>query len=226
MILWPVFHVITCTLYIYGYSSGFGSSLSAFFSISDFFTITLQHLISIYFGSFFLPLLLIYFRHRNGYISFEEELTQKGDPDPRATSRRIQKIILIALLIACLSISLTTYVIYEQLKYVDFALVAAVLQLSIVFPYWKLCDAIRLSGMPADLGWLSIAFTIGVFFNGYNDGEKHRIMDVKSFSDNARICKDYIILTPISGKYLVIFKDGTRKIIDSDCKSQIEFSKF
>ena len=64
-LLFPALHFSTCTIFMSGYSAGFGSNIGGLFSISDFFTITIQFLFTTYVANLLLPFIIIFSRHKS-----------------------------------------------------------------------------------------------------------------------------------------------------------------
>jgi hypothetical protein len=62
----PVVHVVACSLFLVGYSWGFESGVATLFTASDFFTVSLDHLVRMYALGMAFPLALLVYQHRSG----------------------------------------------------------------------------------------------------------------------------------------------------------------
>ncbi|PTS81391.1 hypothetical protein DBR17_09765 [Sphingomonas sp. HMWF008] len=212
-----------------GYSLGFGGNIGGLFSASDFFTITIQRLISTYVMSAGLPAVILFLRHRSGkpYISDEiaaeqDDLRKKRLENTAALMRIMVSVgFIVAFILWCIILFAEIYS-DSWIEYYMF-LTAATLA---IFPFWwKAAERFKFYGMPVEIAWCIMSFAVGVVGLGLNAGERDRRFSYAELSQHRMHCATHVVLTPIGTRFLSVTPDGVRHIINDECKVLFDFQK-
>lgn len=226
-IIVPVVHLVACGLYMAGYSIGFGGNIGGMFSASDFFTITIQHLITTYVLTLGMPLVVIFMRHRSGRTYAVDLIAREDDPLKKAeliatrhwvvgfTTWTLPVLALLALvMLACQFWTGAARDYY-------FALNMCILAL---FPsWWKIANHLKFYGLSVELAWCALAFTVGVVGLGMNSGERDRRYSYNDLSEGRMRCGKHVILSPIGNRFISVTPDNRRHLVNDECKVQFDF---
>jgi hypothetical protein len=228
-LLLPIVHIITCGLFMAGYSLGFGGNIGGLFSASDFFTITIQHLITTYTLSLMAPILFILSRHRTGRAYAIDLINAEKDEETRArlvsTRQFIVKLTSWVLpLFAILFVVMACLSIYAD-AHVEYYLTLNMLVLGFLPTWWNLMNRLKLGGLPVEIAWCAIAFAVGVVGLGLNIGQTDRRLPYTALTESRMRCSNQVILSPIGERFLSVTPDNRRHIINEDCKTQFDFQK-
>lgn len=228
-LLIPIVHLVTCGLYMAGYSLGFGGNIGALFSTSDFFTITIQRLISTYVMSAGLPAFILFVRHRSGKPYISDEIAAEQDESRKRRLQNTANLINLMLNVGFTAIFTLWIIIFIAQIYADYwidyymFLTTTILAL---FPiWWKVARRLNFHGMPVEIAWLILSFAIGVVGLGLNSGERDRRFSYTELFQHRMHCATHVVLTPIGTRFLSVTPDGTRHIINDECKILFDFQK-
>lgn len=229
VILVPVAHIIVCTLYIAGYSLGFGGNIGGLYSPVDFFTVTLQHLIYIYVLSLAMPILFILFRHRSGRTYASDEIAAETDPEKKValaqTASRVVSFFDYALpmflVLVLVSFSVSIYVD----TYIQYYLTFNAIVLSLYPTFIRLAEWLNFRGLRVEVAWSLISFTAAVVGLGLDSGQIDRRLTYDALAKGAMRCQGHVILTPIGQRFLSVTRDNRRHVVDADCKARFEFEQ-
>jgi hypothetical protein len=228
-LLIPVVHLVTCGLYMAGYSLGFGGNIGGLFSASDFFTITIQRLISTYVMSAGLPALILFVRHRSGKPYISDEIA--AEPDESRRDRLLKTAVLVRLtanvvfitnfIIWCIILIAEIYADY----WIEYYLFSTMTILALFPIWWKIAERLKFYGMPVEIAWCIFSFAVGVVGLGLNSGERDRRISYTELVQNRMHCATHVVLTPIGTRFLSVTPDGIRHIINDECKILFDFEK-
>jgi hypothetical protein len=226
-IIIPLVHLVACGLYMAGYSAGFGGNIGGMFSPSDFFTITIQHLITTYVLSLGMPMALILLRHRSGYTSAAELISQENDPEKKSrlitTQQWVVKVatwILPAMAaIAGLVLALQFWTAGARDYYFTFSFVL----LALLPTWWNLANRLNFEGLHVEFAWCALAFGIGVVGLAMNQGDRDRRFPYSALTDTRMHCGNHVILSPIGDRFISVTPDNRRQLITDECKVQFVF---
>ena len=226
-IIVPVVHLAACGLYMAGYSTGFGGNIGGMFSASDFFTITIQHLVATYVLGLGMPVAVILLRHRSGRTYAVDLIAMEDDPAKRAdlvATRRwvlrlttwvVPPLVLIPLII--LVCQIWTGAMRDYYFALNFSLLA------LLPVWWKIANRLQLYGLPVELAWCALAFAVGVLGLGMNSGDRDRRFPYNAVSDVRMHCGKHAILSPIGDRFISVTPDNRRHIVNDECKVQFDF---
>lgn len=223
----PVLHVVTCGLFIAGYSAGFGGTIGGMFSASDFLTITLQHLVATYLFGLGIPIALVLLRHRAGY-SYATDLIAKEE-DPAAKERMINAHLLTVrfLTIAVRGAAVVTIVGFICQFWTDskrdYYLTANAVMLGLSPNFWYAASRLKFYGLPAEVVFCILIFAVGVFTLGMNVGDGDRRMPYDLLRPSRMYCGSHTILTPVGARFISATPDNRRHLIDEECNIQFDF---
>jgi hypothetical protein len=225
----PVLHLVSCGLYIAGYSTAFGSNIGGLFSASDFFTITIQHLIMTYIVGLGMPLLVILARHRSGKTYAADLIAKEDDPikkaamaeNNRKTVKFIQWVLPLASLlpIALLLCQIWTGAMREYYLVLNFVLMALLPTL------WNTASRLGFFGVRVEFAWVGLAFAVGVYGLGLNSGDRDRRLPFSAFADSHMQCKKHFILRPIGSRFISVTSDDRRHLVDDKCEVKFTFPR-
>lgn len=223
----PVLHISTCTLYMYGYSVGFGSGIAGLFSISDFFTITLQHLVTIYALGLAIPTVTILARHRAGWAYISDSLpTGENGRTIISKSLKITRFILHVTLFIYV-MTPVAYLISSIVvdSFVSYFLINSFMGIGLLPVWWKLSDTLRFYGLSAEIAFVLVIFASSVIAQGVDAGQGDRRFRYDRLSEDRLKCGEHVILAPIGERFLAATRDGSRQVIDDECKVHFSFEK-
>jgi hypothetical protein len=221
-------HLVTCGLYMSGYSAGFGDNIGGMFSASDFITITIQHLIKIYILSLGFPLAIISLRYRSGFNNFANLIAQVDDTNTRTTLSSVhQRILQLTTGIIYLTVFVLLLILFCQAwtgAIRDYYGVMSVSVLGLLPTWYNTAGRLKLHGLPVDLAWCSLVLAVSVVGLGLDSGEHDRRTPYASLSDSHMHCGKHIIVSPIGSRFISVTTNDQRHIIDENCKPQFDFA--
>lgn len=223
----PIVHLVTCGLYMAGYSAGFGGNIGGLFSASDFFTITIQHLVTTYVFSLGMPLAVILLRHRSGRAYAVDIIAQEDDPATKAKliATRQWVIGFTTWALPVLALFLFTMLICQiwtgSVRNYNFLFTS--IFLALMPAWWGAADRLKLYGLPVELAWCAAVFAIGVVGLGMDAGDRDRRLAYKVLFDTRMHCGHHVMLSPIGDRFISVTPDDRRHLINEDCKVIFDF---
>ncbi|MFV0625218.1 hypothetical protein ACBY01_14565 [Sphingomonas sp. ac-8] len=207
-----------------GYSAGFGGGISGMFSASDFFTVTLQHLVLIYATALIGPAIATYSLHR--LLSSKANALANDNKARFRKSPKSVKLVILAIAVL-MTVTLITSFIFEVLLDVE----RGFYQLFIIPFFWavqiwptfgKMVGLTRTTGI---IAWHVLVFTVTVFSLGLTDGHSDRRLEYKALAPKHMFCGDVVILTPVGDRFVAVDSGGVRHIVNDGCKKLFTFNK-
>ncbi len=226
-IIVPVFHLITCALFLFGYSWGFGGGAGTLFAVTDFFTVSLDHLIRTYALGLGVPLVFILVRHSRGHPYAADVIAAETDAVKReklaAAHSTLKTIISWGLAISGLLILMALFFsIYFDLMRLYYLSVSAILLIFVV-PFWKLCDALNIEGIHGEFAFVVLMFIAGVIGIGMDAGFRDRRGSMDFLDKDRYQCKDHMVLNTAGSRFITVTKDNMRHVINEECKILFSF---
>lgn len=228
-IIIPAIHIMTCGIYIIGYSVGFRNQIGSLFSVSDFVTITFNHLVMLYASSIVVPTVMTLIRHRSGatYASDLIESTPAGEDRERAilnleSRRRLLRLFLIFMFISS-AIAILINIAFAGKPIYQIMLVMLMLSLTALF--YIEASRQNLYGIKAELAWIMAVFFVAVFGFAVDQGIRDRRLPFKELGTSYYYCNDLKILSPIGDLYIAAAPNEERLIVDKECKRIFKFPK-
>ncbi|WP_019052943.1 hypothetical protein [Sphingobium xenophagum] len=223
----PVLHVLTCGIYIAGYSAGFGGNIGGMFSASDFFTITIQHLIMIYVLGLIFPTGFILLRHRAGKTYAADEIEREENPTRKTRLISDRKFIVGFMDWFLPSVGLVMIaMLFCQFwtgARIEYYMTFNMILLALMPTWWRLASYFRFYGLPAEITWCVFVFIIGVLGVGLNAGDKDRRAPYMFLANGHMRCKEQVILNPIGDRFISVTADNRRHIVADDCNVRFDF---
>lgn len=204
----PLIHVVTCGLYIAGYSAGFGGNIGGMFTASDFFTITIQHLLTTYVLSLALPISYIFVRHRSGKTYAVDLIAAEDDPERKAemiaTRQWIVKFSTWALpLIAVVPVSSFILQIWTDAR-LEYYLTLTSVSLALLPLWWTFANRLNFHGLPVELAWCVFVFIVGVLGLGLNSGERDRRLAYGDLAKGRMFCGSHVIVARLASDLFLL----------------------
>ncbi|MGH6746608.1 hypothetical protein [Novosphingobium sp.] len=213
IVLVPIAHVAACTLYIVGFSLGFGSGVAFLFTATDFFTVTLNGLAKIYFSAAIIPIFM-YFIIKNG------RQAKKGITG-KTWANIAGLIIAFASCMTFVYIGAASYALVRQ-GYMpsafDFFGVFLVLVTPLVAFIFRKFNFSYLVG-----SLLAVEFLGAILFQGYDAGKGYRQLPYRQLAAKSMKCGKYAIVFSVGGKFIAVDSNNRRRIVDADCKDKFYF---
>lgn len=223
----PVMHVVACSLFLVGYSAGFGSEVASLFAVSDFFTISIDHLVRMYAIGIGLPLAFLVYRHRSGFAYAADEIAAEEDCHKREkliqSRRNIQCFITCSLMILSL-ISISTIILsslYDIYRIYSFPVLVLTAAMSI--PYWRICEKIGFYGMRAEVAFISICFASALISMGMDEGFSDRRSSISQLEGSAYTCGKYRVVGAVGQRFIAASTDRNRHVINEECEVLFDF---
>lgn len=224
----PITHVVACSIFLAGYSWGFGGKVGTLFSVTDFFTVSLDRLIMIYLCGLGIPLGMIFYRHRTGEpyasvaIARETDETKKQELIRRRRSR-IRALTVLMWFAGVTGLSAFILSIAYDLYRSYYALFSAML-FSMSILWWKLAEKAKLDGIGAEFAWTVTWFVVSLVGIGMDAGFRDRRMTFDYHKSAHYRCGTHIILTPAGDRFISVTPDNRRHVINEECKDLFEFA--
>lgn len=214
----PFAHFVVCALYIYGFSLGFGLSISGLFSATDFFIVTLQNLIVIYPVALMLPATIWYFQHKSATDDDAGIV-----PLTEFSGRR--KLFLVIVILICLFVFFWFAISRMQGFFFSwYLLLQAVLVFSMPFVV-HFSSRARISRARMSLVLNCAMFFLAVVALGIEKGDLYRRGSAAHLANSEMKCGGHTVLLPIGERFLAVGSDGNRYVINEDCKVVFMFEK-
>lgn len=223
----PAIHVAACTVFLLGYSWGFGENIETLFSITDFFRISMQRLAMMYVLGLGFPLALITYRHKIGITYYADRIEREPDNNVRALlvdshERSRSKIRLVSPAIAIgIILLLITQINYGLAPdyYIMFSLTETAL-----LPLWfDLCNRGGFYGRNVELVYAVVIFFTSVFSIGLEAGGRDRHMQYHT--STGYTCSKNRIINAVGSRFISVGPDNGLKVITDECRTIFEFKK-
>jgi len=220
-VLAPIVHVLTCFIFLFGYSTGFGAGIGALFSFSDLFTISLTDVAYIYISGLLLPLAIVSARFQPGYRTIEHRWANSGTEEDKIklenrikANRRLVTVIFSASIITFVPSAYLAIHFDQRIPYSELATPSCLgVTLATLHYLSKFQTSFKVDLIIAAMASLMV----GAFLIGVARGQGERRYSTQVFSQNHISCGKYTILRPASGKFIAVDQAGKRIIIKDDC---------
>jgi hypothetical protein len=223
----PLAHIVSCGLYLAGYSTGFGGQVGNLFLPSDFFTITIQSLVPLYAFGLGLPAFVLLLRQvylngvaENVVLTEQDEVKMKKSIAEKANWEKLMNVIV--------ALSTCVYIIHFISEIyigsnLDILLLITLLTNVFIPFWWRTANKLNLSEWREKIIFICTYFCITVFAIGADNGERDRRAEYSSFLGSRMTCGNHIVLAPVGSKFLSVTPNGQRHIIDESCKPLFDF---
>lgn len=229
VVIVPIAHVVACTLFLAGYCIGFGGHIASLFSPSDFFNVTLDHMVLMYTTGLIVPALTVVVRHRAGVSSAVDQLAAETDDAKRAEGWRSLKSMrrVITGLSICIGILAVTYLTlsYRFDTFVQWYLGLSMLTVAVGPLWWAVTSKLKFYGIGVEYAWVTLSFAIGVLGLGMDNGELDRRNDYADLRSSRYACDKLVVVAAAGEKFIAAGKNGVRHVINDDCDIQFSFEK-
>lgn len=223
----PLAHVVACSLFLSGYSFGFGDQIGGLFELTDFFGISIQHLAGMYLLGFGIPLLMITARHRSGFAYAQDVREREPDSAKKATlerrdlsAKRVVTVVSSAMaMVGIVMITISQVFDTSRMYFIAMSLIAT----GISPLWWVVANSLRFHGLPAELTWIVASAIIGIIALGMDLGHIERRYSYEILSLNRYGCASMTILRPLGSRFLAVSPDGQRHIINEKCEVVFSF---
>lgn len=214
----PFAHLAVCSLYIYGFSMGFGLSISGLFTATDFFIVTLQNLIVIYPVALMLPAIIWYFQHQS---------TSDDDGGMASVSEfSVRRKIFVGVIVS-ISVFVFFWFAISRIQGFYFSwylLLQAILICMLPFAI-QLASRAQLNRAKVSFSLNCAMFVLAVVALGIEKGDLYRRGSFVQLTNNDMKCGNQTVLLPIGDRFLAVGTDATRNIINDDCKVVFKFER-
>lgn len=226
-IIIPVTHVAACSLFLAGYSWGFGDKIGTLFTASDFFTISLHYLVSMYIFGLGVHLVPLAYRHLSGTPYTVDKISRIQDEEQRQLSLKrleviktmitLSLVVLFTLVVTLLIIN----IVYDLNR--SYYLTISVLTLTIVPLWWHVANKLLISGVGMELTLLGLTFAAGLVGLGMDAGFRDRRYSFDALQGSHFACGSDIVLTPVGNRFVSVSPDGSRQVINDKCEVIFKF---
>lgn len=218
----PIIHLITCAIYLAGYSAGFGANIGTIFSVGDLFGLSVSELFWTYLAGVVIPLVALSPQLRPDYKTAHARAQETGDAAIisriawqnkvffRAILGMMALVTLASLFYLFISISLDQRIPYMELSQ-PFAFIISF--------GWSSYASKLPTKRTTDL-LIAIIMTLALlsFATGLTRGQGERRYPVKSFIDARPSCGGWLVLRTVGERMIALNKDGLRAVITDECK--------
>jgi hypothetical protein len=233
-LLVPTFHILTCGIFITGYSIGFGANIIGLFSVSDFFTITMQYLRELYLSSlllFSISILFLFYKPNIKNISDENSAIQKNKKPPVNLPKFMYIIVILLAVIVFILAAREIYLGLFQNKYVKFYGIfqQIFLQYFAIYTMYVVNSVNNLKNPKIfKMGLVFTIFSIllhsfGAVGIGLEVGQRDRKMPFEWLKNDRMTCGSNVVLNPIGERFISVTSDNRRHIIDDKCQTVFDF---
>lgn len=225
----PLIHVITCGIYIVGYAMGFGGSIGSLFSPSDFFTVTIQHLATVYVTGLGVPIAFNFFRNRSTVARAGTSNNAIPNDPPSELVKAIWRGISIGIDILLVFFGLLFFVILLAQIWTGWIRTYYLTFLAMwmgTLPFWSRYAVKRnIYGLKPQLYWIGATFAISVLGMSLTAGEVDRRASYSNLKTGRMLCKNHVILSSIGDRFITVTSDNNRHIVSDECEVFADLEK-
>lgn len=217
----PVMHLLMSSLYLWGYTSAFGASLSAFVAASDIFNTSINDMVGVYLTSMIPWALMMYFRFAGPFPYVEDWVDAKPEGTDKVKAQRIHNKARMFAVLALGFITITT-IIYQgwqiiNRKPIDYMLTNVAIMAFGVTLSIAILAKLKVSKTAYELTFLLFFLVTNAACVGASRGQRDRLYRYGGWSEFS-ICNEYAVFRSISEYFVAIDKKNNRVLIDKDCK--------
>jgi hypothetical protein len=216
----PVMHLLASSIFLWGYSVGFGSGLSAFAAPTDIFRVSIKHLVLLYLSVGSGAAILL----SRSYIRKKRSAGINGD-NPVKSNIGFGRIIGLILIVGIGFILPVAYVIscYYFDRPVRIAWATAPVLATAIMVLLVVSDHAQFDELKANAITVAALVFLMVLVGGLDKGHLDRTQSYEGGLVRFSRCNDLLIMKAFSDFYLAIKPDNTKVLIDADCKVKFSF---
>lgn len=222
VVVFPVFHLLMSTLFLWAYCVGFGLNLAIFTTASDIFTFAISSMVPIYLISFIWPLIYLAQRYSREHPFAIDEVKSIADPEQQSVAmsslnktRYRLKFGLWALTFAIILIESWNF--YHGNR-INFVLLSAIPNLHLVIFFSNLKEKWYLDNLTYEVAILFVSFAVTCVAFGLERGQSDRRKDYAIFQDDFLQCDKNLVIRKIGDSFLVVKPDNTKAMVSQECK--------
>lgn len=214
----PVFHLLSASLYLWSYCTGFGGKLGGFTTSADLFTTSITNMVMVYASAILVPFLMNVNKYFPGYQAPVLPSTVGGR---EVNFRKVTTYIFIGLGLMFLVEQVILVVwLGREISYFLYLISANLLLAPILF---KVAERLNLSRLGSDVTYFLPLFFLSAFFLGLDAGSIDRQRSYAQSRFEYGRCGKALVIRQIADNYLVIRPSGRKALADKDCKIRIKF---
>jgi hypothetical protein len=219
----PIIHVITCAIYLAGYSAGFGAHVGTLFSVGDLFGLSVADLFWIYLAGCVIPLIALSPQLKPGYKSAITRARETGDQSTIGRHERQERFysrlwpgFFGLFFLFLLFDAFICYKTDQRIPYME-------LSQPIAFGVSR-CWAGYAATLPTKRSTdllVAVVMTLGLvsFATGVTRGQGERRYAYETFSDARPRCGDWVVLQTVGDRMIASNRTNIRAVITEECKA-------
>lgn len=222
VVIFPVFHLLMSTLFLWAYCAGFGLNIAIFTTASDIFTFAISSMVPIYLVSLIWPLVYLAIRYSARHPFAADALRGIEDPEQRSVAmsalEKTRQRIMWGVLAVNLAIAVTTAWDAYHGNRINFVLLSFIPNIHLAIFFARLKDKWNLDNLTYEASVLFVSFAISCVAFGLDRGQSDRLKDYKIFQNSFFQCDRNLVIRKIGDSFLVIRPDNTKAMVNQDCK--------
>lgn len=214
----PVFHLLSASLYLWSYCTGFGGKLGGFTTSADLFTTSITNMVIVYASALLVPFFFNVHKYFPGYQAPTLPSTIGGR---EVNFRKVTNYVFIGLgLMFVIEELFIVFWLGREVRYFLFLMAANLLLAPMLF---RLAELLNLSRLGGDVIYFLPMLFLSAFFLGLDAGSIDRQRGYAESRFEYGRCGKALVIRQIADNYLVIRPSGRKALVDKDCKIRIKF---
>lgn len=220
----PILHLLFSSLFVWGYTQGFGAGISEFISATDVFTSAIRDMVLVYLAAAVIPGIFVIMRYAEKYPNAEARIEAIPDQEQKIIAfDRLKKTRLILSTITMLiSAGIIGWQVWEvkQGRPLNFI---ALMPIGFFISFFCVMAIRRIwwmSDLTYELAVLALSTAITAPLIGMNTGHNDRYITFAK-SANLMSCDKYKVIRSLSEYLIVITPSNSLELVDNEC--QIKF---
>lgn len=221
-VIFPVFHLLMSTIFVWGYCAGFGFSLAVFTTTSDIFTFSISSMIPIYAASFLTPIAILAVRYSRPHTNAHDAVMAIADPQERQQAMDKLEVTRNYILVGAFALSLLIMgmAVWDAIhgNRIQWVLIGAVPGFLMVYAFVQAKNAWNLDALTYEFAYIVGYFAIACVTFGLDRGQIDRHREYKASQGDFFQCGNNIVIRKIGDNFLVVKPDNTKAMVNQECK--------
>lgn len=222
-VIFPVFHLLMSTIFIWAYCSGFGLNISIFVSTGDIFTFALSSMIPVYLTSFLLPILWTGIRYARPHPFAQDKVESIQDEGERREAfqnlQAARRVILWAVVLVCALIAATSLWAYYHDHLILYPALGLIPGVMLMFALTRAKEVWSIDDLTYEAATVVGLFAIACVTFGLFNGQIDRRTQYKANADHYFKCNGQLVIRKLGETFLVVRPDNSKAIVDAECKT-------
>lgn len=224
IVIAPIAHALVCFVFLYGYSTGFGANIGAFFAVTDIFAVSLNDLVVVYASGFLVPLLAISNQLKPDYKSFVQTVYESGNQTSIRNIKLIHKSLSVVIFLI-LALSFVFMIVFSALaiKYdyrLPFLYIGIFLPLVLALSWFSFSASLKTTFATDQFIAVVLTLFSTALVLGMATGQTERRASRDSFADYRVMCGNLVVLRAADERFIAVDPKNRRLMVNEDCQTK------